>query len=611
MYLLTAKEQILTNKTGAIAFAAAIVTLIGTAAMADDVKVLPLPANRVLWDVQHKCLYALVAGGANAGQRANSLCILDPVSGSILSSQFVGSEPGNMALSSSGRYLYIGVGGSNAVRVYDTVKRQNGPLVSLGAGISSAGMCAAPGLPDSCAVQKQNRSYSPSDNGTVIIGPDGIIGKDASNSGHSLVYDALADRMYGFENEISSYGLKTMGSSATGVVDIGYLEGLIIGNTALVAAENGLLYTNTGSVIDPAAGQKTLQYPGFGYGSMLVPDASSGKLFGMKSDRRGPVIEAYDIETAALLGAVPVTGGPQPGGQIVRWGENGFAYPGNNGSLCIFRSDIVGKAGSPVKLTVEARGLPANLAVGGSAVCTIVVKNSGSIPASSLTITDAFSNCLDVVTVTNPVGGTTTVGQHGAVQAVLPQLAAGASVSFTVAVRMKPIPAGGDVPFSAAQAAFVRAKECNSNPEQAHSQQIARIGVGSSPAAPSSTMSGPDLTGSWIAISQKSEGAGADLQATIEGEFEVTNAGSEDAVPSRLRLFLAETSAFRPEFAQLLQEIGVPALKPGGSFRAKLKARLPKGSDAIGLYVIASVNATSTVNEANRKNNIVPSNPIP
>ena len=41
---------------------------------------------------------------------------IDPLSGTITASVFVGSEPGNIALSDDGRYLYVGLNGANAVR---------------------------------------------------------------------------------------------------------------------------------------------------------------------------------------------------------------------------------------------------------------------------------------------------------------------------------------------------------------------------------------------------------------------------------------------------------------------------------------------------------------
>ncbi len=140
-----------------------------------------------------------------------------------------------MALSTSGKYLYLALDGANSVRVYNIAKAAMGPMISLGSGITAAGLSAVPGYPDSVAVERQNRSISPSENGTVIFDPDGMLRKNAINGGHSLVFEPLTNRMYGYENEISSYGLRTMTADKDGTVEEGYSEGVLVGNVHLVS----------------------------------------------------------------------------------------------------------------------------------------------------------------------------------------------------------------------------------------------------------------------------------------------------------------------------------------------------------------------------------------
>src|SRR5262245_39892805 len=87
---------------------------------AEDVKTLNLPARALLWDAGSRRIYATVPGSAQgAGTRANTVTIIKPETGEIVTSAPIGVEPGRMALSGSGKYLFVALDGANAVRAFD------------------------------------------------------------------------------------------------------------------------------------------------------------------------------------------------------------------------------------------------------------------------------------------------------------------------------------------------------------------------------------------------------------------------------------------------------------------------------------------------------------
>lgn len=578
----------------------------GAPLRADDAKNVPCPAAHLVWDKANQVIYASVpASAAGAGSQANTLTILSPVTGSLVSSAFVGAEPDKMALSSSGKYLYIALNGANSVRVYNTVEHKLGPTIQLGAGVTVADLAPAPGSPDSIAVERQNRSGSPSEAGTVVLTPTGETRKSAINGGHSLVYDAISGLMFGFENEISSYGLRTMTADETGVLEVGYKEGIIVGNQHLSAAQNGLVYADTGAVIDPIAGQKIGQFPGHGYGSTIAADASHGRVFFLSGERRGAKIEVFDLHTFAPLGAINVPESGAPGSQLIRWGEDGLAFIAG-GRVWMVASAQVGVKLPEVDLSVTATGMPDVLKLGATAVCTVTVTNRGPAAATGVTILDQLSPNLEVVNVSAKPGSATAASSVA--RAEVPDLAPGASAQMTVEVRLKPQDPNQDHPLiSAWQNAVARSNENDTRPNNNHLVQISKLSSG----GPAPALAGADLTGVWKSVTQLNEGAGADLQATIVGEFEVQNIGTEPAPASRMRFFVSDDRIYDPQFSQLLQEIAVPALQPGGVFKANLKARLAKGVDAIGFFVFAVVNTSNTVQESNKRNNIIVSPAIP
>jgi uncharacterized repeat protein (TIGR01451 family) len=291
---------------------------------------------------------------------------------------------------------------------------------------------------------------------------------------------------------------------------------------------------------------------------------------------------------------------------LIRWGENGLAFTTANGKIWIVRSSIVGPKKSPVDLSVTATGLPDSMGANGSATATVTVTNNGTTPATGVTVLNQLSPNVDVMDVKGSAGSATAA--NGVARMELPELGPKATATMTVQLKLKPTDTSQERPLTAVTlAAFVRSKDPDPAPSNNRAVQVAKL----STSGPDAAVAGVDLTGAWKALLQTSEGAGADLQATVEGVFEVKNTGTETAAPTRLRFFLSDDRVYEPAFSQLIQETGVPELKPGASVRITLKARLRKGEDAIGLFVIAVVNATNTVAEASRKNNIVPGGPIP
>lgn len=66
---------------------------------------LAFKANDIIYNAKNDCIYA-TAPSDNLGY-GNSLCRLDPVTGRILQSVFIGTEPSKLAISDDSQYLYV------------------------------------------------------------------------------------------------------------------------------------------------------------------------------------------------------------------------------------------------------------------------------------------------------------------------------------------------------------------------------------------------------------------------------------------------------------------------------------------------------------------------
>ena len=83
-------------------------------AAADDVRQIALPTNDLLYDRFTQRIYASIPGSVPA--IGNTITAIDPVTGSLGPSVFIGSQPGRLAISDGGEYLYAGLDGSGSVR---------------------------------------------------------------------------------------------------------------------------------------------------------------------------------------------------------------------------------------------------------------------------------------------------------------------------------------------------------------------------------------------------------------------------------------------------------------------------------------------------------------
>ncbi len=90
---------------------------------------LALPINDIVYNAVDGLIYASVAGSAGEGL-GNTIAGIDPTSGVIVRSIFVGSEPTRMALSSDGTQLFVGLNGAGAVRQVN-VTTGTGPASSF------------------------------------------------------------------------------------------------------------------------------------------------------------------------------------------------------------------------------------------------------------------------------------------------------------------------------------------------------------------------------------------------------------------------------------------------------------------------------------------------
>ena len=294
------------------------------------VKQVSLPTNDLVYDQATQKLYASVP--SRAGNIGNSITLIDPVTGNLDNSVFVGSEPTHLAQADDGQTMYVELDGAAAVRRFNTATQTAGQQFSIGLdnfnGVYRlSDLAVAPGNPGLVAVARQHRAVSPSQAGVVVF--ENGVQRPNAGPGHISGDDFLA-----FSNSPSTLygagysGLSTLTVDASGVT-VDSTRSFISGNG--ITFHNGLIYGGSGEVIDPTTGAIVGTFSRFGdfYSNAMVVDPANSRVFFLAQQSSSALIRAYDINTFVPLGSVTIQGiqgFPITTSSLVRWGTNGLAF---------------------------------------------------------------------------------------------------------------------------------------------------------------------------------------------------------------------------------------------------------------------------------------------
>jgi sugar lactone lactonase YvrE len=319
-------------------------------AQADFVRQIPLVSNDIVYSPATKMLYASMPSSAGAG--GNSITTIDPVTGSIGASVFIGSEPNKLALSDNGTSLYASLDGAYAIRRFDVSTQTPGQQFPVGQdsffGVYTvADLAVAPGNPDLLAVARSYRGTSPPEAGVAIF--DNGVPRPTTGPGHIsgsdyLSFSASASKLYG-----SGFysGLTTLTISSSGV-SITATSSLSSGWR--VKFDNGVVYGGNGQVIDPDGGSLRGTFQGVtnsGSAVAFVPDSSVHRAYYLVAESFGSqtrTLKAFDIDTFLPVGSMTITGVIGDATNMVRWGSNGLAFRTTGNQLFIIQTSLIPSA---------------------------------------------------------------------------------------------------------------------------------------------------------------------------------------------------------------------------------------------------------------------------
>ena len=292
-----------------------------------------LTAKDLIYDRAGGRIYASVS--AAAASLANTLTPIDPITGQLGTSTFVGSDPGKLAISSDSRRIYVAIDGAAQVRPFDTVLQTPGTAFALGSEPFSGPFYAEdiavdPDHSETVAVSRRNVTSIPRHEGVAVY--DNGVQRPTATADHTgsnfIEYSATSTTLYGYNAESTEYGFRTMSVGASGVTTTNVQQNLVSGSGVNIHFEGGRIYATSGQVIDPVSRTLigTIPLP-TGEIKGVVADSRLERVFYLFASSTSVRILGVNTNNFAQIGTLTFPGGlPANVSSLIRWGENGLAF---------------------------------------------------------------------------------------------------------------------------------------------------------------------------------------------------------------------------------------------------------------------------------------------
>jgi uncharacterized repeat protein (TIGR01451 family) len=367
-----------------------------------------LTAADLIYDSFAKRIYLTVP--SSAPTFSNSLVVIDPYIGQIETSYYLGDNPGRMALSDDGQFLYLGFYGSNVFRRFNLTSHKVDIQASLGSHTYytwlqyyASDMAVLPGHPHSVAIA-ENTGYGAG--AQVVVFDDGVprtnllTGVLASYSG--TVVATSSTRLY------AGTPFTRLSLDESGVISSDSYDGLV-GLSDLIKYQEGLVFTPGGNVFNPETLVVLGNLPAC---SIVEPDLTTGRVFTMSSQ---PILgqpaawtlNACDPISLQIVGSLAVPGvndgGPTA---FVRWGTNGIAFCISSwyqNQVFLVRTSLV-PSGPPAELSISAAADQSPAILYSNLTYSIQITNNGLNNAQTTTFLDVIPAGSTFVSATSTLG---------------------------------------------------------------------------------------------------------------------------------------------------------------------------------------------------------------
>ena len=258
-------------------------------------------SNDLLFDPLRRVFVISVPGAA--GAHGNTISALD-LSGSVISTQFAGSEPNVLALSGDSQFLYAGIDGASRVQRFalpDVTPDVHYQLGDAFFGLPTAlDLQVAPGVPHTSAVLTSG--FNPS--GKLTVFDDATPRANVFINAGPIQWGMDALTLFSFSG--LNQDLLTLLVDANGITLNHDFPSFLTGRRIHFDATTGRLYGENGAVLDPATGLPVATFKSSG---LMVVDSQLNAAYFLEQPFNGSaVIDAFDLTHFVKTGSITIPG---------------------------------------------------------------------------------------------------------------------------------------------------------------------------------------------------------------------------------------------------------------------------------------------------------------
>jgi hypothetical protein len=300
-----------------------------------SIRALPVSTNDLVFDPTRSVLYASMNAGA--GGQGNSVLTIDPTSGRVTGSLFVGSNPNVLALSDDGSTLYVGIEGADSVRSVNLASMTVGPLVSLGgddlASRTAGQIAAVPGSSAQYVVSRRDPGFSIDFAGLALYDGSNLIAENGGFVGDSITFTDPST-LFGCSSYFTPSDLVRYSVTPTAITPGNDITGLITSTTTTgITSNGGWIFATDGQTVSAATVSVVGTYSlGMSNTSNAVlPDADGANVWFLQTATAAPALLDFDRTSFLLrrtISLAPLAADTDlPNASVlVRWSPTGLAF---------------------------------------------------------------------------------------------------------------------------------------------------------------------------------------------------------------------------------------------------------------------------------------------
>ena len=301
-------------------------------------------AQDIAYDSRNQVIYLSVA--ATAASNPNTICVLDPTTGTITSAQPAGNNPDALAISDESQFLYAGIDGAASVQRFLLPGLAKDISYALGANPNfgpyfALDLQVAPGAPHTTAVSLGNAGVSTKAQGGIMVFDDAAPRPTNAPGGFSL-YDSIqwgadATTLFAANTESTGFDFYTLSVNSGGVTQNRDFQSVFGSFANRIHFDTGtkLIYAEEGHVINPATGLPTGNFNASG---PMVMDSTLNTAFFVNEGSATATIQAFDLTHFTPINSITIPNVANSPLRLIRWGQNGLAFitKGLNGPGQVF-----------------------------------------------------------------------------------------------------------------------------------------------------------------------------------------------------------------------------------------------------------------------------------